>query len=159
MDERAAQEAADAARPDPGPAQEPSPEQETARRDAERLEEAALPPFDSAEHDTEFDLLKVTWAHGVTLYMDLTRDDAFEPIDEHGRAVTVQQAGGDAADRMIVRKVEHEGDSGQSPGSRSRARGQHPGEVQDRPAAPVRRIPHHERHAATQIPREASTLA
>jgi len=42
MDERAAQEAADAARPDPGPAQEPSgpDEQETARlRDAERLEE------------------------------------------------------------------------------------------------------------------------
>ena len=63
---------------DPGEAQ---------RRFAERLEEAALPPFVSAEHDTELDLLKVTWAHGFTLYMDLTRDDIVEPIDEHGRAV------------------------------------------------------------------------
>ena len=63
---------------DPGEAQ---------RRFTERLEEAALPPFVSAEHDTELDLLKVTWAHGVTLYMDLTRDDIVEPIDAHGRAV------------------------------------------------------------------------
>lgn len=54
---------------DPGEAQ---------RRLAERLEEAALPPFVSAEHDTELDLLKVTSAHGVTLYMDLTRDDSVE---------------------------------------------------------------------------------
>jgi hypothetical protein len=38
------------------------------RRFAERLEEAALPAFVSAEHDTELDLLKVTWARGVTLY-------------------------------------------------------------------------------------------
>jgi hypothetical protein len=60
---------------------------EAQRRFAERLEEAALPAFVSAEHDTELDLLKVTWAHGVTLYMDLTRDEIVEPIDEHGRAV------------------------------------------------------------------------
>ena len=60
---------------------------EVQRRFAERLEEAALPPFVSAEHDTELDLLEVIWAHGVTLYMDLTRDDIIEPIDEHGRAV------------------------------------------------------------------------
>jgi hypothetical protein len=60
---------------------------EAQRRIAERLDEAALPPFVSAEHDTELDLLKVTWAHGVTLYMDLTRDDIVDPIDEHGRAV------------------------------------------------------------------------
>src|SRR4051812_15348115 len=57
------------------------------RRFAERLDEASLPPFVSAEHDTELDLLKVSWAHGVTLYMDLTRDDIVEPIDDHGRAV------------------------------------------------------------------------
>ena len=60
---------------------------EAARRFAARLEEACLPSFTSAEHDTELDLLKVTWAHGVTLYMDLTRDDILEPIDDHGRAV------------------------------------------------------------------------
>jgi hypothetical protein len=60
---------------------------EAGRPFAERLEEAALPPFVSAEHDTDLDLLKVIWAHGVTLYMDLTRDDIIAPIDEHGRAV------------------------------------------------------------------------
>ena len=60
---------------------------EAERRFAARLEEAALPAFVSAEHDTELDLLQVTWAHGVTLYMDLTRNDIVEPIDEHGRAV------------------------------------------------------------------------
>ena len=58
-----------------------------ARLFAVRLEEAGLPPFISAEHNAELDLLKVTWAHGVTLYMDLMHDDIVEPIDEHGRAV------------------------------------------------------------------------
>jgi len=60
---------------------------EAARRLAARLEEAGLPAFVSAEHDAELDLLKVTWAHGITLYMDLTRGDFMEPIDAHGRAV------------------------------------------------------------------------
>ena len=60
---------------------------EAARRLAARLEEAILPAFVSAEHDAELDLLKVTWAHGITLYMDLTREDFMEPIDAHGRAV------------------------------------------------------------------------
>jgi len=58
-----------------------------ARGFAARLEEAGLPPFVSAAHDAELDLLKVTWAHGVTLYMDLRHDDIVEPIDEHGRAM------------------------------------------------------------------------
>ena len=57
------------------------------RRFAARLEEAGLPRFVSAEHDTELDLLKVSWAHGVTLYMDLRHDEFMDPIDEHGRAV------------------------------------------------------------------------
>ena len=65
---------------------------EAQRRFAERLEEAALPPFVSAEHDPELDLLKVTWAHGVTLYMDLTRDGIVEPIDEHGRGPPARKA-------------------------------------------------------------------
>ena len=60
---------------------------EAARCFAARLEEAGLPRVVSAEHDAELDLLKVTWAHGVTLYMDLTREDIVEPIDAHGRAV------------------------------------------------------------------------
>jgi len=58
-----------------------------ARRFAARLEEAGLPPFASAAHDAELDLLKVAWAHGVTLYLDLRHDDIVEPIDAHGRAV------------------------------------------------------------------------
>jgi hypothetical protein len=58
-----------------------------ARRFAARLEEAGLPRFVSAEHDTELDLLKVDWAHGVTLYMDLRHDDFVAPIDAQGRAV------------------------------------------------------------------------
>ena len=58
-----------------------------ARRFAPRLEEAGLPCLVSAEPDTELDLLKVSWAHGVTLYMDLRHDGIAEPIDEHGRAV------------------------------------------------------------------------
>src|SRR3954469_4421152 len=60
---------------------------EAARRFAARLEEAGLPRFVSAEHDTELDLLKVSWAHRVTLYMDLTREGFLEPIDGIGRAV------------------------------------------------------------------------
>ena len=60
---------------------------EAARRFAARLEEAGLPAFVSAEYDAELDLLKVSWSRGVTLYMDLRRDDIVEPIDEHGRAV------------------------------------------------------------------------
>jgi hypothetical protein len=51
-----------------------------ARRLAARLEEAGLPRFGSAEHDTELDLLKVSWAHRVTLYMDLRHDDIVEVV-------------------------------------------------------------------------------
>ena len=48
---------------------------------------AGLPCFAFAAHDVELDLLKVTWTHGVMLYMDLTREGFLEPIDTHGRAV------------------------------------------------------------------------
>jgi hypothetical protein len=60
---------------------------ETAHRFAARLEEAGLPRFVSAVHEPDLDLLRVTWAHGVTLYMDLTREDIVDPIDAHARAV------------------------------------------------------------------------
>ena len=44
-------------------------------RFAARLEEAGLPRFASAVHDAKVDLLELTWGHGVTLFMDLTRKD------------------------------------------------------------------------------------
>jgi hypothetical protein len=61
-----------------------------ARHLAARLEEAGLPRFVSAEHDAELDLLKLSWAHRVTLYMDLRRDDIVEPI---GRLEVVRPRG------------------------------------------------------------------
>ena len=60
---------------------------EAERRFAARLEEASLPHFASAVHDSQLDLLQVTWDHGVTLYMDLTREVMAGPIDDHERAV------------------------------------------------------------------------
>jgi hypothetical protein len=60
---------------------------EAERRFAARLEEAGLPRFASAVHDSELDLLQITWDHGVTLSMDLTREDIAGPIDDHERAV------------------------------------------------------------------------
>jgi hypothetical protein len=59
---------------------------EAGRRFAERLEEAGLPRFASAVHDPELDLLEISWDHGVTLYMDLTREDVVGPIDDEERA-------------------------------------------------------------------------
>jgi len=58
-----------------------------ARAFAGRLAETGLPCFVSAAHDVELDLLKVTCTHGVTLYMDLTREGFDEPIDAYGRAL------------------------------------------------------------------------
>lgn len=60
---------------------------DAARAFAGRLAEAGLPCFAFAAHDVDLDLLMVTWTHGVTLYMDLTREGFLEPIDAHGRAV------------------------------------------------------------------------
>lgn len=60
---------------------------EAERSFAARLEEAGLPPFVSAVHDPALDLLEISWEHGVTLYMDLTRKDIAGPIDDEDRAV------------------------------------------------------------------------
>ncbi len=60
---------------------------EAGRRFAERLEEAGLPRFASAVHDPELDLLEISWDHGVTFYMDLTRADVLGPIDDEERAM------------------------------------------------------------------------
>ena len=54
---------------------------------AARLEEAGLPRFVPPSTTPSSTCSKVTWSHGVTLYMDLTREDIVEPIDAHGRAV------------------------------------------------------------------------
>jgi hypothetical protein len=60
---------------------------EAERRFSARLEEAGLPSFASAVHDPELDLLQISWEHGVTLFMDLTREDLDIPIDNQERAV------------------------------------------------------------------------
>jgi hypothetical protein len=55
------------------------------RHFADMLEEAGLPRFTSAFHDPACDELQVTWDHGLTIHIDLTRRDT-EPIDEQERA-------------------------------------------------------------------------
>ena len=50
-----------------------------ARAFAGRLAEAGPPCFAFAAHDVDLDRLKVTWTHGVTLYMDLTREGSPSP--------------------------------------------------------------------------------
>jgi hypothetical protein len=55
------------------------------RRFAEMLEQAGLPRFTSAFHDSASDALEVSWDHGLTLYLDLTRPD-MSPIDDWERA-------------------------------------------------------------------------
>src|SRR3954447_11308040 len=55
------------------------------RQFAELLEEAGLPRFTSTLHDPAGDQLQVSWDHGLTIHIDLTRRD-MEPIDESERA-------------------------------------------------------------------------
>jgi hypothetical protein len=52
---------------------------------ADLLSEAGLPRFTSTFHDPACNLLQVTWDHGLTIYIDLTRPD-MEPIDGSERA-------------------------------------------------------------------------
>jgi hypothetical protein len=52
---------------------------------AHMLDAAGLPRFASAVHRPETQTLEISWDHGFTLYVDLTRDD-FEPFDEYERA-------------------------------------------------------------------------
>ena len=55
------------------------------RRFAEMLEEAGLPRFTSSFHDPAIDELQLTWDHGLTIHIDLTRRD-MEPFDDSERA-------------------------------------------------------------------------
>ena len=52
---------------------------------AEMLEEAGLPRFTSSFHDPEIHELQLTWDHGFTMHIDLTRSDQ-GPIDDWERA-------------------------------------------------------------------------
>jgi hypothetical protein len=58
---------------------------EAEARFAEVLEEAGLPRFTSSFHDPEIDELQLSWDNGLTLHMDLSRDD-IEPLDDWERA-------------------------------------------------------------------------
>jgi hypothetical protein len=59
------------------------------RRFAALLEEAGLPRFTSSFHDPTCDMLEVSWDHGFTIHIDLTRDD-MEPIDDSERAAILE---------------------------------------------------------------------
>jgi hypothetical protein len=63
------------------------------RRFAELLEEAGLPRFTSAFHDPALDELQLTWDHGLTIHIDLTRREA-SPIDDWERAAILDRAQG-----------------------------------------------------------------
>ncbi len=52
---------------------------------AELLDEAGLPRFSSTSHDAEINVLQLTWEHGLTIHLDLTRRD-MEPFDDFERA-------------------------------------------------------------------------
>jgi hypothetical protein len=49
------------------------------------IDQAGLPRFTSSFHDPEIHELELTWDHGLTIHIDLTRWD-IEPIDDWDRA-------------------------------------------------------------------------
>ena len=55
-------------------------------RFARMLAEAGLPRFDSSTHLHVIQMLELSWDHGFTVHIDLTRTDEFEPIDDWERA-------------------------------------------------------------------------
>jgi hypothetical protein len=58
---------------------------EAEERFAAMLAEEGLPCFDSAVHDAPSGELQLRWHHGLTLCLDLNRDD-MEPLDDWERA-------------------------------------------------------------------------
>jgi hypothetical protein len=66
---------------------------EAAARFAELLDEAELPRFSSSFHDPATDELQLTWDHGFTIQLDLTRPD-MGPIDDYERAAILNRAPG-----------------------------------------------------------------
>jgi hypothetical protein len=65
------------------PPRSPMDPDEAQRRFAEMLDEAGLPRFASIFHDPAIDELQLTWDHGLTIHMDLTRE--ISPIDDYER--------------------------------------------------------------------------
>lgn len=63
------------------------------RRFAEMLDEAGLPQFTSAFHDPALDELQLTWDHGLTIHIDLTRREV-SPIEGWERAAILGLARG-----------------------------------------------------------------
>jgi hypothetical protein len=72
---------------------------EAERRFAELLADAGLPRFAFSSHDAAVDELQLTWAHGLTIHVDLTRD--LSPIDDWERAAILRQAPGYAEPEPI----------------------------------------------------------
>ena len=66
---------------------------EAERRFADMLEEAGLPRFAFTFHDPAIDELQLTWEHGFTIHLDLTRPDE-SPIDDSERAAILGPAPG-----------------------------------------------------------------
>ena len=71
----------------------PTDPDEAEARFAAMLEEVGLPRFDSAFHDPAIDELQLTWEHGFTIHLDLTRSDE-SPIDDSERAAILGLAPG-----------------------------------------------------------------
>src|SRR5689334_9688425 len=55
-------------------------------RFAQMLAEEGLPRFDTSTHRHVIQMLELSWDHGFTIHIDLTRTDEFEPLDELERA-------------------------------------------------------------------------
>ena len=54
-------------------------------RFAQMLAEAGLPPFTSSGYEPQIDELTLSWDHGFTLHIDLSRGGELEPIDDWER--------------------------------------------------------------------------
>jgi hypothetical protein len=54
------------------------------RQFAELLVEAGLPRFDSTSHDPDAGILELSWEHGLTLHLDLTRGE-ISPLEDWER--------------------------------------------------------------------------
>jgi hypothetical protein len=63
----------------------PADPDDDARRFAALLDEAGLPQFDSSFHDAAIDELQLSWDHGFTIHIDLTRGAELDPIDDWER--------------------------------------------------------------------------
>lgn len=64
---------------------------EAERRFAERLKQAQLPRFASTFHEPAANELQLTWDHGLTIHMDLTRGEV-SPIEDWERAAILGEA-------------------------------------------------------------------